>query len=83
MFGHDDNFHKITSDKDPSTKVPANYVIHTRDQMKKTSKDHHYSFGMRPVDPNFDLKEKKSYEDRCRDLMSDRSNFLKDAQTTK
>jgi len=30
-FGHDDNFHKITSDNDVEKKVPPNYKIASLD----------------------------------------------------
>jgi len=52
LFGHDDNFHKITSENDLEKKVPANFSIPTLNEMKKTSKDHHYILGMRPHDHN-------------------------------
>ena len=54
-FGHDNNFDRLDSDFDPGKKVPANYKIMTLGEMKKTSKEHHYNLGMRPVDPNIDV----------------------------
>jgi hypothetical protein len=63
LFGHDDNFHKITSDNDLNKKVPANYKISTLGEMTKTSKDHHYNLGMRPHDPSIMQQQKNAYEE--------------------
>ena len=81
--GHsDERFQTLGTEGNQILKAPANYSVATLEEMKKDSKDHHYSFGMRGIPTNYKQDAQKHYETAVRDAMSERPEFMRLAKET-
>lgn len=78
----DERFQPMGYEGNQNAKAPANYSVATLEEMKKDSKDHHYSFGMRGLPSNYKLDAQKHYEVAVRDAMSERPEFMRLAKET-